>query len=868
MEQVIKNEIFELAAELVNYTDKHVFLTGKAGTGKTTFLKYIKENTHKNVAIVAPTGVAAINAGGTTLHSFLQLPFGIFIPDGHRPFGMETREEINDRQSLVRKLRFSPNRRKVINALELLIIDEISMVRADLLDMVDTVLRFVRKKPQLPFGGVQVLYIGDMFQLPPVVREDDKDIINSYYKSPFFFDARVIQQAPPQYVELKHVYRQRDEIFVSVLNEVRNNELTEEGLQLLQQRYFPGFQPDKKENYITLATHNFMADQINNAELNALPGRPFTYEATIKNDFPESSYPVEKIIKLKLGAQVMFIKNDSESPRRFFNGKIGVVTDLDNEKIVVTCKGDTEPITVPLEEWKNIRYTYDAATRTVNEEELGSFFQFPLRLAWAITIHKSQGLTFEKAIIDAGRAFEAGQVYVALSRCTSLEGMVLRSPLNNGLVMTHERIAQFGRKERPIADLEQRTREGKRNYLKRKIQDAFNFTEATIKVATLQQHFEQFSDMFNTGMKNWLNVLQENMMLGQDLGRVIGESLIPLLDHAEDFEKDEALQTFLKQHAKELYTILQEKVWLHWRKMPGMQTGHTRRSAEAFFTEVELLNEWLKERLALLERLTPGFDMQTFFNRRHSVASHLQQLHKVYEEKQKAAIQYATKQGHNPEALKDSLDDEIPHRELYRILRRVTDRIVEREVMPSYIVASSKTLIALCKGLPMTKEDLIFIKGFSEKKAEQFGEEFLEAIRDYCTENKLLSSMDQYKLAHKKRERKSDVEGGKPKLPGPSYQESLRLWLELKSLPEVAKARSLAESTIAGHLAQAVAARKLDVFELTTKEVIDKIMPLLPDSMEGMALGAIKEKVGESISYNELKWALAWKKANEVETIQ
>jgi hypothetical protein len=866
MEQVVRNEVFELAAELVNYTDKHVFLTGKAGTGKTTFLRYIKENTHKNVAVLAPTGVAAINAGGTTLHSFLQLPFGIFIPDGHRPFGMETREEINDRQSLVRKLRFSPNRRKVINALELLIIDEISMVRADLLDMVDTVLRFVRKKPQMPFGGVQMLYIGDMFQLPPVVREDDKDIINSYYKSPFFFDARVIQQAPPQYVELKHVYRQRDEIFVNVLNEVRNNQLTEEGLQLLQQRYFPGFLPDKKENFITLATHNFMADQINNAELNALPARPFTYEATIKNDFPESSFPVEKIIKLKLGAQVMFIKNDSESPRKFFNGKIGVVTDLDNEKIVVTCKGDTEPITVPLEEWKNIRYTYDANTRMVKEEELGSFFQFPLRLAWAITIHKSQGLTFEKAIIDAGRAFEAGQVYVALSRCTSLEGMVLRSPLNNGLVMTHERIAQFGRKDRPFADLEQRTREGKRSYLKKKIQDAFSIAEACMKVANLQQHFEQFSDMFNTGMKNWLNILQENMMVGQDLGRGIGEGLNPLLDLAEDFEGDGALQSFLKENARTFYSFLQEKVWLHWRKMPGMQTGHTRRSAEDFFAEAELLNEWLKDRVALLERLIPGFDLQTFFNRRHSAATHLQQLHKVYEEKQAKSPQNAIKPVILGPMPNENQDEEIPHKELYRILRRVTDKIVEREMVPSYIVASSKTLIALCKGLPMTKEDIIYIKGFSAKKAEQYGDEFLEAIRDYCQANKLNSSIEQYKLENIKRERKSNAEGGKPKLPGPSYEESLRLWQEHKSLAQVAKVRNLAESTIAGHLAQAITARKLDVLELTTKEVVDKVMKALPENMEGVGLGAIKEKVGDSVGYNELKWVLAWKKAKEKQT--
>jgi hypothetical protein len=854
------NEIFSLGFELVNFTEKHVFLTGKAGTGKTTFLKYVKEHTHKNTAIVAPTGVAAINAGGTTLHSFLQLPFGAFIPEGQRPFGQDTREEIHDRQSLVRRLRFSTNRRKVIQALELLIIDEISMVRADLLDMVDTVLRFVRKKPQLPFGGVQILYIGDMFQLPPVVREDDREIIQTYYKSPFFFDARVIQQAPPQYVELKHVYRQRDEIFVNVLNEVRNNELTEEGLHLLRQRYLPGFRPAKEDNYITLATHNYMADQINQAELNALHGRIFTYEAKVKDEFPESSFPVEKLIKLKVGAQVMFMKNDSDTPRRFFNGKIGVVTDLDNEKIEVACPGDEEPIQVPLEEWKNIRYSYEANTRMVKEDELGSFTQFPLRLAWAITIHKSQGLTFEKAIIDAGRAFEAGQVYVALSRCTCLEGMVLKSPLHPGLVMTNERIAQFGRKERPLADLAQRTQEAKRHYLHKKILDCFLFSEAGIKVATLQQHFQQFSDMFNAGMKDWLNTLQENIMQIQDIGRATLEGLNPLLDKAEDFEKDADLQAFLKKHASEVYTFLQGKIWLHWRKMPGMQTGHTRKSAEAFFTEVEVMNEWLKERLATLERLKPVFSVKNFFNKAYGLPQYMQRPEK-------------TKPGYQPIRRDPSFapqtqgmdEEEIPHRELYRLLRKVTDELIAKEDVPSYLVANSRTLIELCKALPLSLDDLLFVKGFGVAKVEKYGQTFLDVVQAYCIKHNLKSEIEGYKLTHEKRERKPAFDGN-PKPSNPTREVSLALWNELKSIAEVAKARDLVEGTIAGHLAQCITDGKLDVFELTTKEVIDKVLKVLPDSMEGVGLMAIKEKLGDEVSFHELKWALAWKKVQEVST--
>lgn len=850
MKDFIKNDIFDIAAELVNFSDKHVFLTGRAGTGKTTFLKYIKENTHKNTAIVAPTGVAAINAGGTTLHSFLQLPFGVFIPEGHRTYGTTSREEIHDRQSLVRRLRFTGNRRKVIEALELLIIDEISMVRADLLDMVDTVLRYVRRKPQTPFGGVQVLYIGDMFQLPPVTREDDRDLLNQYYKSPFFFDARVIQQAPPLYVELTHVYRQRDATFIRVLNEVRNNRITDEGLMLLKQRYIPGFKPSKEENYITLATHNYMADQINEAELNALSGRTFLYEAAIEGDFPESAYPVDVQLKLKTGAQVMFIKNDTDTPRRFFNGKIGIVTLLDNEKVEVTCPGEQPPVTVPIEVWKNIRYTYDQSTRAVKEDELGTFKHFPLRLAWAITIHKSQGLTFEKAIIDAGKAFEAGQVYVALSRCTHLEGMVLKSPIHGGLVMTHDRIARFGSKERSLSDLQERAVEAKRIFLNRKLLSVFQFSEAVNKVAVLKEHFREFSDIFNAGMKDWLNVLQDAVALLQNTSNDLLEALNGLLEKAADIEKDEPLQAFLRNKSVLIYGILQERIWLHWRRMPGMQTGHTRRSAEAFFTETEVLNEWLKERLATLERLMPGFAIDTFFNRRISVSAHLQQLQKAQENARKVS---------GAVTAIETVQDEIPHKELYSNLKNITEKLVRRDQVPSYMVANAKTLIDLCKALPLMPHDLLYIRGFGQARVNKYGEDFLEAIRAYCTEHNLTSQMNAYKAAHTKRERKPPSEGA-PHSSNPTREHSLALWKELKSLPEVAKARNLAVSTVAGHLAQCVAEGRLDVFELTTREVIDRVLTILPESMEGVVLNSIKEQLGDAIGYNEIKWAMAWRK--------
>jgi hypothetical protein len=851
------NEIFSLAADLVNFTDKHVFLTGKAGTGKTTFLKFIREHTHKNVAVAAPTGVAAINAGGTTLHSLLQLPFGVFVPEGNRPMHLETREEIHDKQSLVGRLRITGNKRKVIEALELLIIDEISMVRADLLDMVDTVLRVVRKRPNMPFGGVQVLYIGDMFQLPPVLRDNDREILKDYYKSPFFFDARVIQQAPPQYVELTHVYRQSDETFISVLNEVRNNQLTEEGLALLQQRYQPGFKAPKDENYITLATHNYMADQINAGELTALPTRVFEFDAKVEDDFPEHAFPVEKKLRLKLGAQVMFLKNDLETPRRFFNGKIGVITDIDTDKIKVLCPGDGEPIDVPKETWRNIRYTYEANTRTVKEDELGTFTQFPLRLAWAITIHKSQGLTFEKAIIDAGKAFEAGQVYVALSRCTSLEGMVLLSPIHRGLVMTHERISLFGRKERPLDELQKNTEEAKRLYVHRQLMEVFNFSDANFKVVQLQQLFQGFKDMFNASTVAWLQTLESLVHQLHITTQPLAAALQLQLQNAGDLEKNEAVQQFLKENAANTLEIIQDKIWPHWRKMPGMQPGHSRKSADTYFAIIEALNELLKERILRLSRLKQGFKVDGFFGHR--------KLSEVMASAKPAVVAPVKDAAANPyrsyasKIEQENGEQSIEHIELYRLLRRLTDAIVHREQVPSYMVANAETLKEICTWLPLTLEDLSRIKGFGPKKIEWVGDEFLELILEYCEVHGLESRMHEREGTTVSRERRSakTTHGHAKK---PSLEVTLELFRAQKTVAEIAEERSLSPGTIEGHLHDAMMLGEITLDKLLSEAKIRKIEAVLPEELSGIQLTPLMEQLGEGFRYGELRWVITWKK--------
>lgn len=464
-----------MAVKFVNQTNKHLFLTGKAGTGKTTFLKYIRENTFKKMAVVAPTGVAAINAGGVTMHSFFQLPFGPFIPTQQSGWNSSLNEGISNQHTLLRNIRLNNAKRDLLNELELLIIDEVSMVRADMLDAVDVILRHFRKQPLVPFGGVQMLYIGDLFQLPPVIKNEEWDLLRPYYKSPFFFDALVMQQTSTLYIELKKIYRQSDLTFINILNNIRNNIATWEDLEALHAYYKPGFRPDKKDNYITLTSHNAQADSINYRELVKLSGKPFIYEAEIKGDFNEKAFPAEKTLSLKAGAQIMFIKNDKGEARKFYNGKIGTIKSLDKEKIIVEFPNESTELEVKKEKWSNVKYVYNKEKDSIDEEELGTFEQYPVRLAWAITIHKSQGLTFSKAIIDAGSSFAPGQVYVALSRLTNMEGMVLYSRIHPHCISTDERVIAFTQSELPEDVLHLQLEESQKIFIAKSLLLAFNW---------------------------------------------------------------------------------------------------------------------------------------------------------------------------------------------------------------------------------------------------------------------------------------------------------------------------------------------------------------------------------------------------------
>jgi hypothetical protein len=418
----------ELAAKCINQTNKPVFLTGKAGTGKTTFLRKIITHTHKNAIIVAPTGIAAINAGGVTIHSQFGLPFGLFIPDSS--FKIEnTQVKINTPYTMVKHLNMRDQKRKLLQELELLIIDEVSMLRADLLDTIDFVLKSIRRQQHKAFGGVQVLFIGDLMQLPPVVKEEEWNILRGYYNSIYFFDAQVLRNEKPVYIELDKIYRQSDNTFIDLLNNLRNNKVTQANIDLLNSYYKPNFDVTSALNTITLTTHNNKADTLNRSALQELKGKSYFFSANIEGDFNEYAYPVDAYLELKQGAQIMFIKNDVSGKQQYFNGKIGIISSLNDKEIEIDFRDGTKPFLLENYQWKNIKYELNPLTNEIDETEIGTFIQYPIKLAWAITVHKSQGLTFEKAILDINRAFAPGQVYVALSRLKSLDGLVLTAPI-------------------------------------------------------------------------------------------------------------------------------------------------------------------------------------------------------------------------------------------------------------------------------------------------------------------------------------------------------------------------------------------------------------------------------------------------------
>ena len=488
----------EYILTLISQTNRNIFLTGKAGTGKTTLLHKIIATTYKNTVVAAPTGIAALNAGGVTIHSLFQLPFASFLPTQSAPPIVNEHLRFENRISLRKHFQMHKNKQQLIRNMELLIVDEVSMLRADVLDAMDYMLQFIRRNHE-PFGGVQVLFIGDLMQLPPVVKQEEWEVLKQYYKGMYFFQSEVITKHPLLYVELETIYRQTDKLFVSILNHLRENKLTEEDLQLLQPYVKPAFAKQSKDEYVTLTTHNAKADTMNQHAMQQLRTPAFAYEAEVIGDFPEYLYPTDKVIQLKEGARVMFIKNDPSGEHLFFNGKMGTVLSLTEDSVEVLLDGG-QAINVERYVWENLRFRLNETTKDIEEEKLGTFTQYPLRLAWAITIHKSQGLTFEHAIIDASRSFAPGQVYVALSRCKSLEGLVLASPINEDGIINDSRVSDYiSRQQQAAEESIERLPDLKEEYYRTQLLDMFNFADIynaqQMLNRVLLEHFRSYPRM-------------------------------------------------------------------------------------------------------------------------------------------------------------------------------------------------------------------------------------------------------------------------------------------------------------------------------------------------------------------------------------
>lgn len=592
----MSNEEFDLAEQFALYTRKHCFVTGKAGTGKTTLLKRIVERTQKNVVVVAPTGVAAINAGGVTIHSMFGLPLTCFVPTDDF---VDLNAATNRPRLLHEHIHFRKDKLRVLRELEMLIIDEVSMVRCDILDAIDFVLRTVRRNAQ-PFGDVQVLLFGDMHQLPPVVRDLETTILRQYYRSRYFFDSLVWPQLAAAEIELQTVYRQSDARFLDLLNNIRNRKMTEADHALLGTRYDPGFKAGQ-EGYVLLATHNSRADNVNGSELQKLPGKSFQFEAVIEGEFPESMYPCDSVLHLKAGSQVMFVRNDTED-NAYYNGKLAAIKRIDLENIIVTFKDGGGDYAIHRETWENIDYRLDPDTGEILKNELGTFSQYPLRLAWAITIHKSQGLTFDKVIIDAGKSFASGQVYVALSRCRSLEGIVLHSLIPPGVLYKDVRIGEFSAAHHSAGELKEVFLQEKAIHANRLLLRLFTFDDLSAnledwkalivkkdfpeKVAAAElydQLIPRISEIKNIAGKFQLQLQQliASMEQGQDqmavvkerchkaieyfAGQISDQLIAPVQAHINEL----AYKKKMKRYLKEVQRI--KDLW--WKKLDRLYQG-------------------------------------------------------------------------------------------------------------------------------------------------------------------------------------------------------------------------------------------------------------------------------------------------------
>lgn len=810
------NQKLKFVEEIVLHTDAHIFLTGKAGTGKTTFLRSLPMKTAKRMAVVAPTGVAAINAGGQTIHSFFQLPFGPQIPEDARPSVGRDEWKSQTLASQFQKIR--KPKLQLMRALDLLIIDEISMVRADVLDAVDAVLRRARRNTR-PFGGVQLLMIGDVHQLAPVAKPDEWEILAPYYDTTYFFGSHVLRQTPYLCVELDHIYRQHDADFVSLLNKVRHNQMDAECVRMLNARYLPGFTPKDDDGYITLTTHNYQADDINNRKLEALPGKKLVFEADIEGIFPESMYPTRETLELKIGAQVMFIKNDPNPEKAYYNGKIGKLTDYDEKtgRLEVTC-GD-ESVTVSKIDWTNMDFQLNEETQDVEETVIGSFTQVPLRLAWAVTIHKSQGLTFDKLIVDAGQAFAHGQVYVALSRCTSLEGLVLKTQISQQALVNDYRVDHFVEAMPEHEPTKEKVDLLRQQYELENLSELINFQGIYQDIGKLAGLVVAYKRLFEAELIQDLlgrmeRVQHELCDVGAKFTRILkaNQAENPVIPENQPLqERLKSAAVYFHAHLDETTNGIFELPYKTDNKAVNEQlTG----ALMALYASVLVKRE-------CLEACKEGFDTAAYLRAKS------------------AATMKAEKKENRPPAIKD---DTMGKSTLYEALKAWRDEKADDEDVVTYNIVPNKTLKSIVGVMPVTLRELKAVEGMGPKRVSQYGEEIVAIVRQY---------------SDRKPDENGEWEDRKlKKATGDTFLATKKMLEEELSVEEIAKRRGMAVSTIYGHIARLVGDGEFDADRFVDKGKCAVINDYF-ESTDDPSLGKAREVLGEEYEFWELRTVLA-----------
>ncbi|HEX7366004.1 MAG TPA: helix-turn-helix domain-containing protein [Pelobium sp.] len=802
-----KNPQLELASEFVQFTDRNVFLTGKAGTGKTTFLHQLKKTCPKRMVVVAPTGVAAINAGGSTIHSFFQLPFGPYVPGQ------------GDKTNQNRKM----NREKInlIKSLDLLVIDEISMVRADTLDSIDDVLKRYRDRTK-PFGGVQLLMIGDLHQLSPVIKDDEWALLKNHYSNIYFFNSSALKQTFPINIELKHIYRQSDDFFIGILNAVRENKIDAETLEKLNSRYIPNFNPREDEGYITLSSHNFSANQINEHKLKGLKGKAYHFTAEVNGDFPEFSYPNAFELTFKIGAQVMFVKNDVSRDKLYFNGKIGTITKIKDDAIYVKCPSDNQEIIVNKVEWQNFKYELNASTKEIEENVIGTFLQYPLKLAWAITIHKSQGLTFDKAIIDANAAFAHGQVYVALSRCKTFEGLVLHSPISFNSVKTDGTVSTFTKNAEENAPDENHLVQSKIIFQQNLLFDLFDFRTLKGAFFLIKKHAEESHQTINDGFLEQINTLRN---LADEKIYDVAEKFkkhinVQLNDNGLPEENEE-----LQERIKKGCTYFLEHLVFVEQQLKETDFDADNKSVKKQIEEnLESLKKEIFVKQSGLKLCSDGFKTLAYLKTKANAEIDFNNSKKIAQ----PAI-----------AKKITAPAGVKHAALFQTIKKWRDDLANDYGVPVYQVLPQKVLADLANKLPSNYEELESIKGIGKVKVKQYGNELLLMISNYCESNDIAQTPLKGFITAKIS--KTDTK-----------RLSLDLFKSGKSVEEIAKERGFVASTIETHLTHYLESGEISITDFIDKEKVERISDYII-ATKPISINQTKEAMGAEISFGEIR---------------